>query len=106
MVAAAGDGESVWLVADHNLSSLLSSRAHPFRRATDGTPAAARVATDGGVGHRSVADEHRALGVGGHVVLVGDQHDRPAGPVEVVEQGEHLRGRRRVEVLFLSQRTG
>jgi GTP-binding protein len=32
-----GDGGSVWLVADHNVASLLAFRDHPFRRATDGT---------------------------------------------------------------------
>jgi GTP-binding protein len=31
-----GRGGDVWLVADHNQSSLLSFRDHPFRRATDG----------------------------------------------------------------------
>ena len=31
-----GRGGSVWLVADHNQSSLLGFRDHPFRRATDG----------------------------------------------------------------------
>jgi GTP-binding protein len=32
-----GSGGSVWLVADHNVASLLAFRDHPFRRATDGT---------------------------------------------------------------------
>lgn len=31
-----GGGGDVWLVADHNVASLLSFRDHPFRRATDG----------------------------------------------------------------------
>ena len=31
-----GRGGDVWLVADHNQSSLLGFRDHPFRRATDG----------------------------------------------------------------------
>ena len=32
-----GDGGNVWLVADHNVSSLLAFRDHPHRRATSGT---------------------------------------------------------------------
>ncbi len=32
-----GDGGDVWLVADHNVASLLSFRDHPHRRAGDGT---------------------------------------------------------------------
>ena len=32
-----GSGGDVWLVADHNVASLLAFRDHPFRRATDGT---------------------------------------------------------------------
>ena len=32
-----GPGGDVWLVADHNVASLLSYRDHPHRRATDGT---------------------------------------------------------------------
>ena len=32
-----GDGGDVWLVADHNVASLLAFRDHPFRRAGDGT---------------------------------------------------------------------
>jgi GTP-binding protein len=32
-----GDGGDVWLVADHNVPSLLSFRDHPHRRAEDGT---------------------------------------------------------------------
>jgi len=32
-----GKGGDVWLVADHNLASLLQFRDHPHRRATDGT---------------------------------------------------------------------
>ena len=31
-----GDGGSVWLVADHNVASLLAFRDHPHRRAGDG----------------------------------------------------------------------
>ncbi|HLT69065.1 MAG TPA: GTPase ObgE [Acidimicrobiales bacterium] len=31
-----GDGGDVWLVADHNVASLLAFRDHPFRRAEDG----------------------------------------------------------------------
>lgn len=31
-----GDGGDVWLVADHNVASLLGFRDHPFRRAGDG----------------------------------------------------------------------
>ena len=31
-----GDGGDVWLVADHNVSSLLAFRDHPHRRAADG----------------------------------------------------------------------
>jgi GTPase len=32
-----GSGGDVWLVADHNVASLLSFRDHPFRRGGDGT---------------------------------------------------------------------
>jgi GTP-binding protein len=32
-----GPGGDVWLVADHNVASLLAFRDHPFRRAGDGT---------------------------------------------------------------------
>jgi GTP-binding protein len=32
-----GSGGDVWLVADHNIASLLAFRDHPFRRAGDGT---------------------------------------------------------------------
>ncbi|HTH04796.1 MAG TPA: GTPase ObgE [Ilumatobacteraceae bacterium] len=32
-----GPGGNVWLVADHNVASLLAFRDHPHRRATDGT---------------------------------------------------------------------
>ncbi len=32
-----GNGGDVWLVADHNVASLLAFRDHPFRRAEDGT---------------------------------------------------------------------
>ena len=32
-----GDGGDVWLIADHNVSSLLAFRDHPHRRATSGT---------------------------------------------------------------------
>ena len=32
-----GDGGDVWLVADHNVASLLAFRDHPHRRATSGT---------------------------------------------------------------------
>ncbi len=32
-----GRGGDVWLVADHNVASLLAFRDHPFRRAEDGT---------------------------------------------------------------------
>jgi GTPase len=32
-----GDGGDVWLVADHNVASLLSFKDHPFRRGGDGT---------------------------------------------------------------------
>jgi len=32
-----GDGGDVWLVADHNVASLLSFKDHPHRRATSGT---------------------------------------------------------------------
>src|ERR687894_825473 len=32
-----GDGGDVWLVADHNVPSLLAFRDHPHRRAEDGT---------------------------------------------------------------------
>ncbi|WP_436792745.1 GTPase ObgE [Actinospongicola halichondriae] len=32
-----GDGGDVWLVADHNVASLLGFRDHPFRRGEDGT---------------------------------------------------------------------
>jgi GTP-binding protein len=32
-----GDGGSVWLVADHNVASLLAFRDHPHRRAASGT---------------------------------------------------------------------
>src|SRR6478672_7420742 len=32
-----GHGGAVWLVADHNVSSLLAFKDHPHRRATNGT---------------------------------------------------------------------
>src|SRR5690606_26211868 len=32
-----GSGGDVWLVADHNVASLLAFRDHPFRRGEDGT---------------------------------------------------------------------
>jgi len=32
-----GDGGDVWLVADHNVASLLAFRDHPHRRAESGT---------------------------------------------------------------------
>ena len=32
-----GHGGSVWLVADHNVASLLAFRDHPHRRAENGT---------------------------------------------------------------------
>jgi GTPase len=32
-----GDGGDVWLVADHNIASLIAFRDHPHRRATSGT---------------------------------------------------------------------
>jgi GTP-binding protein len=32
-----GDGGDVWLVADHNVASLIAFRDHPHRRATNGT---------------------------------------------------------------------
>jgi GTP-binding protein len=38
-----GKGGDVWLVADHNLSSLLQFRDHPHRRATDGTHGSSKV---------------------------------------------------------------
>jgi len=38
-----GKGGDVWLVADHNMSSLLQFRDHPFRRATDGTHGSGKV---------------------------------------------------------------
>ncbi len=31
-----GNGGDVWLIADHNVASLLSFRDHPHRRATNG----------------------------------------------------------------------
>ncbi|MEL0041415.1 MAG: GTPase ObgE, partial [Ilumatobacter sp.] len=31
-----GDGGDVWLVADHNVASLLAFRDHPHRRASNG----------------------------------------------------------------------
>src|SRR5580704_12039971 len=37
-----GGGGDVWLVAEHNVSSLLALRDHPHRRAGDGTHAAGR----------------------------------------------------------------
>ena len=37
-----GDGGDVWLVADHNVASLLAFRDHPFRRADNGTHGAGR----------------------------------------------------------------
>ena len=37
-----GDGGDVWLVADHNVASLLAFRDHPFRRADDGTHGAGK----------------------------------------------------------------
>jgi len=37
-----GGGGDVWLVADHNVSSLLAFRDHPHRRAGDGTHGAGR----------------------------------------------------------------
>jgi len=38
-----GKGGDVWLVADHNLASLLQFRDHPHRRATDGTHGTSKV---------------------------------------------------------------
>jgi len=38
-----GKGGDVWLVADHNMSSLLQFRDHPFRRATDGNHGSGKV---------------------------------------------------------------
>jgi len=38
-----GKGGDVWLIADHNMSSLLQFRDHPFRRATDGTHGSGKV---------------------------------------------------------------
>ena len=38
-----GKGGDVWLVADHNVSSLLQFRDHPHRRATDGTHGSGKV---------------------------------------------------------------
>ncbi len=38
-----GKGGDVWLVADHNLSSLLQFRDHPHRRATDGTHGSSKI---------------------------------------------------------------
>lgn len=37
-----GNGGDVWLVADHNVASLLAFRDHPFRRAEDGTHGAGK----------------------------------------------------------------
>ena len=37
-----GSGGDVWLVADHNVASLLAFRDHPFRRAEDGTHGAGK----------------------------------------------------------------
>jgi GTP-binding protein len=37
-----GEGGDVWLVADHNVASLLAFRDHPFRRAENGTHGAGR----------------------------------------------------------------
>ena len=37
-----GAGGDVWLVADHNVASLLAFRDHPFRRAEDGTHGAGK----------------------------------------------------------------
>ncbi len=49
-------------------------------------------------GDQTVADHHGALGSGGHIGLVGDEHDRPAAGVQLVEQREHVGARRGVEV--------
>ena len=38
-----GKGGHVWLIADHNMSSLLQFRDHPFRRATDGNHGSGKV---------------------------------------------------------------
>ncbi len=38
-----GKGGDVWLLADHNVSSLLQFRDHPHRRATDGTHGSGKV---------------------------------------------------------------
>jgi len=38
-----GKGGDVWLVCDHNVSSLLQFRDHPHRRATDGTHGSGKV---------------------------------------------------------------
>jgi hypothetical protein len=43
-----GSGGDVWLVADHNVASLLAFRDHPFRRARTAPTARARSATAGG----------------------------------------------------------
>jgi GTP-binding protein len=63
-----GKGGDVWLVADHNLSSLLQFRDHPHRRAGDGT-------------HGSGKAKHGANG-GDTVVGV------PVGTVVLAQDGE------------------
>lgn len=47
---------------------------------------------------QAVANDHRALGVLGHVGLVGHEEDRRAGRVEVGEQRQDLVARGRVQV--------
>ena len=42
-----GNGGDVWLVADHNVSSLLSFRDHPFRRAGPGAHGQGKASTAG-----------------------------------------------------------
>ena len=46
----------------------------------------------------AVAEAHHALGRGGHVLLVGDEHDGAPGPVQLVQQRQHVGARARVQV--------
>ena len=62
-------------------------RAHPALRR------AALVAHD-----PAVDEAQHPLGVRGDLVLVGDEHDRAPGGVEPVDDGQHVRGARGVQV--------
>ncbi len=74
-----------------------AARCADFRWCVEGggscTPSRRRSST-----HLPVAEAHDALGLGGDVGLVGDQHDGAPFEVEVREDREHVLGGVRVEV--------